>query len=226
MGAVNSIFELNDLSKDYDYVVVSNNDLIFKPDTINALIECMESSSNIGVLSPVIFNPQTNQYQVSGSNFDFFRSGSYRRNSTSVIHKKIPGACMIIRTNILERVGIMNQNFYLYYGDREWQERVLDAGWDIDVLNDTHVTHFGGRTIGNKSSIYYYYSTIDFLEYIKLKYGYLGLTYSVPNSFFRRITSIIMLKNSKKMKLIKYLILAYIDFFLRIKRQPLWVGEM
>jgi GT2 family glycosyltransferase len=58
----------------------------------------------------------------------------------------IVGACMLLRREILERVGGFDERFFMYSEETDWQRRIRDAGWEITFVPTVHVTHFGGAS--------------------------------------------------------------------------------
>jgi GT2 family glycosyltransferase len=58
------------------------------------------------------------------------------------------GACMVVRSDIAEKVGYLDTNFDpLYSEEVDWCYRIKNAGWKIYHLPDANVIHLGGSTM-------------------------------------------------------------------------------
>jgi N-acetylglucosaminyl-diphospho-decaprenol L-rhamnosyltransferase len=58
----------------------------------------------------------------------------------------VSGACMLLRREALERVGGMDEDFFLYCEDADVCARVRDAGWDVRYEPLATVHHEGGAS--------------------------------------------------------------------------------
>ena len=59
----------------------------------------------------------------------------------------VTGAALAIRRSAWHAAGPLDERFRLYCQDLDVCLRILDAGWEVAVLPDVHVTHHGGATI-------------------------------------------------------------------------------
>ncbi len=58
----------------------------------------------------------------------------------------VPGAFMIIRKNVLDMVGLFDENFFLYYEETDLCRRIRAAGHEIWYWPDIVVVHIGGES--------------------------------------------------------------------------------
>jgi N-acetylglucosaminyl-diphospho-decaprenol L-rhamnosyltransferase len=56
------------------------------------------------------------------------------------------GACMYVSRNLIDRIGLMDDNYFLYYEDLEWGYRAKRLN-QIGYAHDAVVPHKGGSTI-------------------------------------------------------------------------------
>lgn len=56
----------------------------------------------------------------------------------------VPGACMMVRREVFESVGFLDERFFLYFEDIDFCRRVKSKNWKIVLLPDLGVIHFGG----------------------------------------------------------------------------------
>jgi GT2 family glycosyltransferase len=60
----------------------------------------------------------------------------------------VTGAAMLVRAEAAAAAGPLDEGFFLYYEETEWQRRIGAAGWAVEVLPDAVVTHLGGGSSG------------------------------------------------------------------------------
>jgi len=59
----------------------------------------------------------------------------------------VSGACMGVRRAAIERVGLLDERFALYFEDVDWCLRIRRAGWKVSYDPRFPVTHLGGRSL-------------------------------------------------------------------------------
>ena len=108
-----------------DYVLLLNNDTEVEPDLIEKLLITFDENSKAGIVSPKILFYQTNliQYAGTGSINPLTCRGhtnGYKENDlgqydftrqTDLSH----GACMMIKREVIEKIGLLSEDFFLYY---------------------------------------------------------------------------------------------------------------
>ena len=53
---------------------------------------------------------------------------------------------MIIRREVLDQVGLLDEQFFMFGEGADWCRRIKHDGWKIMFLPDCHIIHFGGTT--------------------------------------------------------------------------------
>ncbi len=89
-------------------------------------------------------------------------------------------ACVLIRRQVIEQVGLLDAGYYLYFDDNDYCCRVRQAGWKILYWPAARIVHFLGETTGvtaeatalNRRPRYYYESRA---RYFAKYYGKSGL---------------------------------------------------
>lgn len=72
------------------------------------------------------------------------RQGIDTRGSGPV--PRVSGACMLVRREAFEQVGLLDEGFNFYYEDVEWCHRMLLAGWRTGYVADATITHIGDQS--------------------------------------------------------------------------------
>lgn len=164
-----------------DYILLINNDTYFKDYNIDSLIKRLESSDKIGIVCPKLrFAWGDNPIQFAGytplSNitlrnkavgFGEEDNGQYdKAHPTPYAH----GAAMLIKREVLEKVGLMPECYFLYYEEIDWSMMFTRAGYEIWYDPDCTVYHKESQTTGQNSPLRTYYITRNRLLLVKRNY--------------------------------------------------------
>lgn len=154
------------------YLFFINNDTILRPQTsdLRLLIARLESSPKIGMVSPKIrftWGKQPIQYAgytplskitLRNKSIGFGEEdyGQYNiAHSTPYAH----GAAMMVKREIIEKVGIMPECYFLYYEELDWSMMIRRAGYEIWYEPACTVFHKESQTTGQQSPLKTYYIT-------------------------------------------------------------------
>ncbi|MBV9280658.1 MAG: glycosyltransferase family 2 protein [Chloroflexi bacterium] len=58
----------------------------------------------------------------------------------------LPGGCMVVRREVLQRPGPLDEDFFLLHEDDEWCRRTRDAGWKLYFCPSARFEHRGGTS--------------------------------------------------------------------------------
>jgi len=90
----------------------------------------------------------------------------YRRHLYENSVGWIVGACIFVRREAVDEVGMLDENIFMFGEENEWCYRIKQSGWDILYTPETYVVHIGGaswtmssakRVHAILSSMQYYY---------------------------------------------------------------------
>ena len=58
----------------------------------------------------------------------------------------VPGTCMLIRRSMLDAVGLLDEDYFMYSEDVDLCRRARRAGWGVYWAPDAEVVHIGGQS--------------------------------------------------------------------------------
>jgi GT2 family glycosyltransferase len=152
-----------------DYLFLVNNDTELTQGLIEKLMATLEANPKIAMVSPKIHYydvPNMLQY-VGYTEMNYFTArnnqlgqfetdnGQYQHltGKTGFAH----GAAMMVTRAAIEKVGLMAENFFLYYEELDWCARMKQAGYEIWVNMDALIYHKESISVGKQSAIKEYF---------------------------------------------------------------------
>jgi GT2 family glycosyltransferase len=73
----------------------------------------------------------------------------------------LSGACIAFPRPVMERVGLLDERYFMYCEDADWCHRVHDAGLEVHFVPAARVTHHVGASRGvNPVATYHYYRSL------------------------------------------------------------------
>lgn len=160
------------------YLFLINNDTVFKEFNPNVLIQRLESSPKIGMVCPKIrFAWENNPIQFAGYTplspitirnhsigFGEEDKGQYDTpHHTPYAH----GAAMMLKREVIDKVGLMPECYFLYYEELDWSMMITRAGYEIWYEPASTIYHKESQSTGQNSPLRTYYITRNRLLLVK-----------------------------------------------------------
>ncbi len=165
------------------YVLLLNPDTHVKDGALERLVLFMDAHSDVGVAGAQLLNSDGSK-QSSIANFpslatELFNKSLLRRlfpkrfpgkerdYSEPVQVDSVIGACMAVRREAIERVGLLDEDYFLFLEETDWCYRMKKAGWKIYHVPQAEVYHFQGKSAEaekKKAKVEYYRSRYHFFK--------------------------------------------------------------
>jgi len=147
-----------------DYIMLLNNDAIAAPDFLDELVKAAESNSSYGILGSRIYRYGTNEIVFDGGKINFWLNrgehSDYKLTAISnTLVEYITGAAMLIKREVIAKIGLMREEYFLYYEDVDWCIRARRAGYQCVLVPSSKVWHKVSATNKEGSPSYIYYHT-------------------------------------------------------------------
>lgn len=150
--------------KDAGFIWVLNNDTVISKNSLKALISCYnkhKSTSKIGFIgSKTMDYKNRSLIQNVGGTFNKWTGYSkllgmgetdkkqYDRNLYSIDY--VVGASMFFHASLVEKIGLMPENYFLYYEDIDWSITAKRKGFTNITCIDSVIFHKQGLSTGSK----------------------------------------------------------------------------
>jgi GT2 family glycosyltransferase len=154
------------------YVLLLNNDTIVNGRSFDAMIEFLEQHPKTGAVGGKLLNPDgTTQagYNYFSNLFQEFlvatRLGEFIRPGYPAVMTAgeirsvdwMGSACLMVRRSALDKVGLLDEGYFIYGDETDLQYRLKKAGWDVYYLPEATTVHYGGRSMnrwGRRKMVY------------------------------------------------------------------------
>jgi len=155
-----------------EFILTLNNDTIADRDLLRCLAEAIGSDDGVGMVAPkmLLFDGRINSTGICVS-----RSGAaWDRGMGEADHGQYDEACEVFgpsagaglyRREMLEEIGLFDEDFFMYMEDVDLAFRGQLAGWRCLFVPEARVCHFHGGTAGFGSDLSVYYGNRNVLWY-------------------------------------------------------------
>jgi len=184
---------------DADFYLLLNSDTIVRPGTISKMMATAEAHPEAGIIGPRLEwldgTPQESCFRYLTPLSELI--GAAQTGPVTAILKKyvvpialggtavepewMSFACALLRRDMIDEIGLLDEGFFMYFEDVEYCHRARDAGWRLVHNPDARVVHLRGGSSPVKRQILerrrlpqYYYASRT--RYFYLVYGWWGLT--------------------------------------------------
>jgi len=161
------------------YILLLNNDTEITSRFIEAMVKEMEENPQIGLLSPLIKYwddksiiqyagfTKMNYFTASNRGIGYLESDRGQFTNTSCETGFCHGAAMMCRKADLEKAGLMDESYFLYYEELDWCEKFKAIGKKIWFTGKTYIYHKESMSVGQESPLKTYYMTRNRMLYIR-----------------------------------------------------------
>jgi len=97
----------------------------------------------------------------------------------------ITGCCLLIKKEVIEKIGLLSGDYFLYYEDTDWNLRAQNAGWLCGVVPSAKIYHKASRSAQEFSYPYIYYHSRNGLIFGS-RFGHKFLIYLISIWIFAK----------------------------------------
>jgi len=154
-GGNNRGFEFA-IEKNYEYVMMLNNDVFVQPSFLTYLINYIDYHPEVGAIQPkIFFNKDRTKIWNGGSRYASFFGCVYSKNYLrkegqlqQTLHEVdwITGCAFLVCTSVLKEIGLLNEKFFIYYEDVDLSFRIKQAGYKLIFHPDSVIFHIAGMS--------------------------------------------------------------------------------
>ncbi len=151
-----------------DYLLLLNNDTIVSPELLQNLIATFQLDHQAGIVSPLILQlKQPSRIEYAG----FQRMNMFTARTKAIGFNKIVedkylkvypsasahGAAMMIKKEVINVIGYLPEEYFLYYEEWEYSIKAQKKGFHILYNGNAKIFHEGSVSTNSGSTIKDYY---------------------------------------------------------------------
>lgn len=188
------------------FLCLLNNDTEIAEHSLETMAEYLRLHRQVGAVGPQLRNSD-GSLQPSGRPFpkiwdvlaqstglyriwrrDFFNQPG-RDYSQIASVDEVSGACIMVRREVYQSVGGLDERYFLYYEDVDWCWRIKEQGWQIHYLPQARVLHHWGKSStqdlwrvrleGRRSLLRFYREHVSVVDFLILRAGLVAVDSAV-----------------------------------------------
>jgi GT2 family glycosyltransferase len=177
-----------------EFVLFLNPDTELRADTLRKMVEFLRVRRDVGALGCKIRDASGEYQELGIQRFptpatEFLRillfSAKTRKKFGSIFPYHDPhmsgeviklfGACLLVRKDVLDKVGSFDERFFMYCEDVDLCQRILAAGWKLYYMSDVEILHLGASASSTAPGQFAVLMTCEsFSKLMRKHYGALG----------------------------------------------------
>lgn len=150
------------LNKEFNYLLLLNNDTVVTNDFLTVLINSIESSPKVGAVQPkIMFNRERDVIWSAGGTLNNFLFLTKTRGENEIDRGQynarwnpewITGCCFLVRTTVIREIGPLDEKFFIYFEDSDWSLKIRQAGFQLLYEPQSVIYHEVGMSNKNRKN--------------------------------------------------------------------------
>jgi GT2 family glycosyltransferase len=151
------------------HVLLLNPDTLLQADTLRRLVEFLDAHPDAGICGPKVFFPD-GRFQSCGYRFptllrEIRQSRHIDRTLRWLVGEEPPlpcdgkpfevdwvdGCCLAIKRAVIDQIGRLDEQYFLYAEELDWCFRARRAGWAVYALPNVAMIHYQGQSSSQMS---------------------------------------------------------------------------
>jgi GT2 family glycosyltransferase len=173
-----------------EIIALVNNDIVADEKWISELVKTIEKDPTIGLVGGTIYSSNgEGEIWSTGGRIDLLTGYTWHSRGATIIGELvddidyIPACAIVVRKEVIERIGYLDKEYFIYSEDVEWGINTKRVGLKIVLNPDAKVWHNPSATMGKTPLKRYYYLTRNRIRLIirnfPLRYIPLALLFQI-----------------------------------------------
>jgi GT2 family glycosyltransferase len=213
------------LDHDFQYVWILNNDTVVAENALTALFDCIEQHPEVGCYGSTLvdysepdkvqcaagcrYNPLTTVRTEIYHDCDLAWVNNQQQN---IKLDYVCGAAMFLRADALRKIGLLNQQFFLYYEELDLAQRLKKMGYQLGWCKASIIHHqqpSKKQVNQDQQQFLHYHENRSTLIYTWSHHRLLFIFAAA----FRLFAKTVVLPLTRRTRLLPSLFKAYSEFF-------------
>lgn len=145
------------------YLLLLNPDTVVQPGALDALVVFLDETPAAGAAGSMLLNPdgtlQPSCHPAPTLSRELWRLFHLDELHPMALYRMehwaadipqqvdtVQGASLIVRRAVVDRIGVLDDSYFMYSEEVDWCLRIRRAGWDIYWVPESKVFHYGGQS--------------------------------------------------------------------------------
>jgi len=150
-----------------NYILILNSDIILTGGSLKKMLEYLKNNPGVGILGPKLLNfdgsPQDSAFHFYSPSIILYRRTflgktpwGRKKLRDFVINIKsnteptsfdgwLMGSALMLRKDNLDKVGLMDERYFMYFEDVDWCRRFREKGYEIVYFPKATLFHYHGK---------------------------------------------------------------------------------
>jgi len=191
-----------------DFILCLNPDTVLQNNSILELVNEIKNDNTLGAIAPQLRYPDGRIqkscrrfprrrdiiYELLGlskifknsKEFNYWKMRDFDHSFSHLVEQPA-GAALLIRKSIIDEIGLLDEQFPMFFSDVDLCKRIIENGTSINFTTKTYITHKGGSSIFRNRTKMILSSHLSFWKYFR-KYKYKSI-----DSLYNILTGIVLL---------------------------------
>lgn len=127
------------------YCLLLNDDTYLNNNALELMVDFMDKNPMAGACGAKLLNTDKTIQRQGGL---FGKKFWLAKTPTAVDF--VIGAALMVKKEVIDKIGLMDENLFFYNDDLDWCMSIRKAGWKIYFLPQAIITHYGGYSSKKK----------------------------------------------------------------------------
>lgn len=223
----------------FEFFWLLNNDTIVNSNTLNPLVETLKQKKDVGIVGSKIYYYNSDEIWFIGGKVNCL-TGSAKHISTKKMQGKnlnsalmevdyITGCSLFFRRQLIDSVGYMNNDYFLYYEETDWNVRARKKGWKIMLASESDLYHkvsFSSGGENNKAPYVAYYDIRNGYVFAYRNFSKVISSIALICMFWKAVkycVKLVVLRQNRKLERVWYIYRGLVDGFnIKMNKHPEW----
>lgn len=150
------------VENNFDYILLLNNDTVVEVDAIFKLQQYIEQEKDVGIVAPrIMYYSNKNLINYCGGHIDWLKCATIHENYKNKFDESMPknfytefitGCCMLIKKEVIKDVGMLPEEYFMYFEDADYCVQVKEKGYKLAVNTESTIYHKVSVSSGGENS--------------------------------------------------------------------------
>lgn len=178
------------------HICILNNDTIVDSDFVKECVDYLDQNSTVAFVGPTIIDYREGFVQSTGGDINILKGKvnmkNYGKNLVDlpkiISCDYVGGACIVCKVSLLQDIGLIPENYFLFFEETEWCYKALSKGYMNFCLSNVTIIHKGSSSVNAIGDLQEYLMERNRIVFVrrntsKVRYVFFLIYYFIRNIY-------------------------------------------